>query len=305
MGAWAWALALGGGAAILSLAAAAASGRPVPPPTTSGRPVTMSHLWDGTSTAPHPPPGVPDDYLFPGPDTGRLWFLWAAKQTNVSKVPVSWSQASFAYTKALLGLPEAINPNLDGLGSCHSPPNSVGTIVGGGGLTPRAPDTLYACWRQWTQPLPCTSAIRVQTGGTMGLGNSTLTELSYVDAGPATEIRFLGSQRTASGFSASSEKVPTGSRWLVETAFLQASGDYAATLRRASDGFVLASHPGGTRNQSSGGYSTQQTSVPLGGTQTVWPAYVYLGAGDSIVAEVQTPSAATVAYFVNCAQIPA
>jgi hypothetical protein len=271
--------------------------------------VQLSETWAGRATYGYPPGStdVPDDYVFPPVPTGRLYMLSGIKQVAVNAVPKSWKQAFFAYSKAFNGPPYAWTPNLDSLCGGKLEP---GTLTGaqrivGGGPSPSAPDSTYESWQPWTRALPCTSALLVQTGGSVGVGNTVETEVRYWDAGPALEVKFVGSAQIDTAYSLKSNPVPSGKKWLLETAFLHGSKSYGGTIRRVSDGLVLASHAPGTPNQSSGGYSEQQCSLPLGGTQTVWPEYMYLRAGDQIEVEFEVPEPADVAHFVVAAELAA
>ncbi len=297
-----WALlTVAAGAAIgVTIGLARASGPPPP-----GGNIPLSELWQGTATGGYGSRGVPDDYTFPAVPSGRLYYLQSVKQTVSVAVPKSWRQASFAYSKAFHGVPEASTPNLDSLCGLGVLAGDTGTFVAGGGPAPAAPGPGYDTWQPWNVPLPATSSLQVQTGGSVGVGNTVLNEIDYVDGGPATDIRFVDSVPSATDVTVDSAPVPAGTSWLVEAAFVQASGPFSGKVTRKSDGYVLVDNPGTNGSQCTGGYSQHQTSLPLGGFQTVWPSYLSLAAGDQVHVELVAPSPVTIAYFLVLAQLAA
>ncbi len=194
---------------------------PPPPKDTTGTKFVIPYTYLGTRTTP-PGAGSPDVLLLPGPPAGRLYFLQGILVTAsiVEKYP--WDQNSFLYDKVLNGSTwEAWTPNLDAVGKLEVPADFVGTRVGGGGYAETFPKPKDAVtWKDYALPIPQTPSIQVQVGSNLGAGNSLLIQETFLDGGPAEEIRFTNGSKVTNGFTDDAEPVPAGFEDLITTAFV-------------------------------------------------------------------------------------
>jgi hypothetical protein len=270
--------------------------------------ITRTLTWDGTATHGYSDGAtdVPDDVLFAALPAGRLLMLQSAKMTVNSIVKTPFRQQDFIYNKVLgLEKPEVWTPNLDVVVHMPVDPDFVGTKVGGGGVGPNPGG--FDDWVSWTQPIPLTASIRSQLGGCLGVGNNVECELVLKDAGPAQEILWVESEETENNsLTVYSPSVPADSEWMLTTAFIKASLAYAGTVERTGGSSTLATHPptgaGSGPTQSSGGYSNEQCSVPLGGTQQVWQDHVVAKAGGHLTGTFFTQAAARCGLLVGIAE---
>ena len=279
--------------------------------TYKGETITRTLTWDGTATHGYSDGAtdVPDDVLFAAWPAGRLLFLQSAKMTVNSLVKTDFRQQDFIYNKVIsTEKPEVWTPNLDVVVHMPVDPNFVGTKVGGGGVGPKPEG--FDDWVSWTQPIPLTSSILAQLGGCLGVGNNVECELVAKDGGPATEILWVESEETENNaLTVYSPSVPVGSEWLLTTGFIKANQPYAGTVERTKGSSTLVTHPltgvGSGPTQSSGGYSNEQCSTPLGGTASVWENYVRMQAGEHMTDSVLTMAAARCGLLVGIAEVSA
>jgi len=295
---------MSGGEIFLGLAALASlggsSGGPPPPPPPPPGELIYSEIFHGVETGTN---GGPDAYLFPGPPSGRVYFLESVLQSAEIPIAKDFHQGFFGYSKVLNpGFKEATTPN-------------VFTVCDNGSVIPGKTGNFYA-WGSapgvdppplspiddfsWTIPLPMTSSLRVQVGSGLGIGNQVKTILTFgAKSLPATEYRFTNSLTSKTGFTARGPPVPEGKRLLLETAFIKGDIQFGATLARASGGLAIARHiasdPAG---QSTGGYGLHQHALKTSSTPTIWPMSQYIEAGDSPSIDVIHDTEGTVAYML-------
>lgn len=265
---------------------APATDSPAPP-----TPILLSHTWDGDATHGYPTgPGarVPDCYLFPELAAGRLYYLQSATLVSKSPVAIDWAQASFCYNKVLnQGVPQADTPNLDSVDDGKIPESLVGSVEAGGGPQPAPPSgspITPSHWIPWTQPLPFSPSIQVQYGGSLAVGSSAEISLVFQKGPAGTEQRLTEGVKGVTSFAPKFPAVPAGKRWIVCDAFIQGSVPYSGQITTKDNDTVLASHAEALgASQSTGGYSTKQCGSALGGSDTVWPDYLKLEAGDQVL----------------------
>jgi hypothetical protein len=250
---------------------------------------------------------VPDLLLMPGPPPGKLYFLESCVLGIDLPVSKSWAQANFVYTKVLNGaVREAWSPNCQSLCTHKIPASTTGTFSAGGGATETGPTET---WYEWTQPLPMTSSQQCQLGGDIGVGNSNSITLTYTDGGSANEIRFSSWNGPDSDVVLGSDfpVCPEGKQWLVETAFVKADGPWAGGMYSEATGAALTgihtADLGAT--QTTGGYSTHQSSESLGGSWLIYPFNVYLQAGDRPLIKATAPNPQTFGYLALIAEVDA